>query len=296
MNKNPTLSHNKQNHKPAIRAYLGGSFNPVHNAHIEMAMQVYAALAPLTAGQHCELQVSLLPNARSPFKQQSTDPKHRLAMLKLATEDTPLRVDELELWQKPPVYTIDSVRTLRQRYPQDILIFIMGMDSARSLRKWKQGLQLTDYIHLWVFDRSASANDYIDISANSTNTNFKHKTLDNKQALSAKQQATLISQLPDSLQEQVVESVSELIAPSIVGLEAQDLENKGLKTLSKGRIYIDLRPVQKISSTEIRNQLLASFTAPIIKDSLLKDCHDLSKHLHPAVYDYIVQHKLYSVG
>ncbi|MGP4787896.1 nicotinate-nicotinamide nucleotide adenylyltransferase [Psychrobacter sp. 1Y11] len=288
MNKNPTLSHTKQNHKPAIRAYLGGSFNPVHSAHIEMAMQVYAALAPLAAQQNCELQVSLLPNARSPFKQKTTYPKHRLAMLKLAVTDTPLHVDELELWQPPPVYTIDSVRTLRQRYPQDILIFIMGMDSVRSLRKWKQGLQLTDYVHLWVFDRSASVNP--------TNTNFKHKTLDNKQALSAKQRATLISQLPSSLQEQVVESVSELVATSIDGLEAQDLENKGLKTLRKGRIYIDLRPVQKISSSEIRNQLLASVTAPITKDSLLKDRHDLSKHLHPAVYDYIVQHKLYSVG
>ncbi|MGM8886296.1 nicotinate-nicotinamide nucleotide adenylyltransferase [Psychrobacter sp. 1U2] len=273
---------------PTIRAYLGGSFNPVHSAHIEMAMQVYHSLAPLAAQQNLELQVSLLPNARSPFKQQSTDPKHRLAMLKLAIKDTPLRVDELELWQEPPVYTIDSVQTLRLRYPQDILIFVMGMDSARSLERWKQGLKLTDYVHLWVFDRSANASAY------PTNTNLQHNTLDNKKTLSAKQRTTLISQLPVSLQKQVVESVSELIALSIDGLETPALENKGLKTLRKGLIYIDLRPVKKVSSTEIRHQLLASVTAPIIKDSLLKDCHYLSKHLHSAVYDYIVQHELYS--
>ena len=267
----------------AIRAYLGGSFNPVHSAHIEMAMQVYHSLAPLTAERNCELQVSLLPNARSPFKSQSLAPKHRLAMLKLAVQDTPIRVDELEIWQPPPVYTIDSVRTLRQRYPQDVLIFIMGMDSARSLDKWKQGLQLTDYVHLWIFGRSASADP-----------NLPHKPFDNNKTLSDKQRALLINELPNSLPAQVVDSISELVTTSIDSLAAQNLANKGLKTLPKGRIYIDSRPVQKVSSTKIRTQLLTDCTAPIIKDSLLNHCEYLSKHLHPAVYNYIVQHKLYS--
>ena len=267
----------------AIRAYLGGSFNPVHSAHIEMAMQVYHSLAPLTAERNCELQVSLLPNARSPFKSQSLAPKHRLAMLQLAVQDTPIRVDELEIWQPPPVYTIDSVRTLRQRYLQDVLIFIMGMDSARSLDKWKQGLQLTDYVHLWIFGRSASADP-----------NLPHKPFDNNKTLSDKQRALLINELPNSLPAQVVDSISELVTTSIDSLVAQNLANKGLKTLPKGRIYIDSRPVQKVSSTKIRTQLLTDCTAPIIKDSLLNHCEYLSKHLHPAVYNYIVQHKLYS--
>ena len=267
----------------AIRAYLGGSFNPVHSAHIEMAMQVYHSLAPLTAERNCELQVSLLPNARSPFKSQSLAPKHRLAMLQLAVQDTPIRVDELEIWQPPPVYTIDSVRTLRQRYLQDVLIFIMGMDSARSLDKWKQGLQLTDYVHLWIFGRSASADP-----------NLPHKPFDNNKTLSDKQRALLINELPNSLPAQVVDSISELVTTSIDSLAAQNLANKGLKTLPKGRIYIDSRPVQKVSSTKIRTQLLTDCTAPIIKDGLLNHCEYLSKHLHPAVYNYIVQHKLYS--
>ncbi|MGI9339025.1 MAG: nicotinate-nicotinamide nucleotide adenylyltransferase, partial [Psychrobacter sp.] len=200
----------------AIRAYLGGSFNPVHNAHIEMAMQVYHSLAPLTAERNCELQVSLLPNARSPFKSQSLAPKHRLAMLQLAVQDTPIRVDELEIWQPPPVYTIDSVRTLRQRHPQDVLIFIMGMDSARSLDKWKQGLQLTDYVHLWIFGRSASAD-----------LNLPHKPFDNNKTLSDKQRALLINELPNSLPAQVVDSISELVATPIDSLAAQNLANKG---------------------------------------------------------------------
>ena len=122
--------HLTKNAKPAIRAYLGGSFDPVHNGHLQMALYVYQSLLPIAEQQQHELQVSLLPNARSPFKADSTDPKHRLAMLKLAIKNTPLQINELELWQTPPVYTIDSVKTLRARYPHDDLIFIMGMDSA----------------------------------------------------------------------------------------------------------------------------------------------------------------------
>jgi nicotinate-nucleotide adenylyltransferase len=111
--------HLTKNAKPAIRAYLGGSFDPVHNGHLQMALYVYQSLLPIAEQQQHELQVSLLPNARSPFKADSTDPKHRLAMLKLAIKNTPLQINELELWQTPPVYTIDSVKTLRARYPHD---------------------------------------------------------------------------------------------------------------------------------------------------------------------------------
>ncbi|MEJ6068834.1 adenylyltransferase/cytidyltransferase family protein, partial [Psychrobacter sp. 16-Bac2893] len=110
---NTSNSYQSQNTKSAIRAYLGGSFDPVHNGHLQMAMTVYQCLLPIAEQQQRELYVSLLPNTRSPFKEDSTDPKHRLAMLKLATQESPLYINELELWQAPPVYTIDSVQTLR---------------------------------------------------------------------------------------------------------------------------------------------------------------------------------------
>ncbi len=287
MTKNPTLSHIKQHLKPTIRAYLGGSFNPVHNAHIEMAMQVYDSLAPITAEQQCQLQVSLLPNARSPFKLKSTAPKHRLAMLELAIQNTPLQIDELELWQQPPVYTIDSVHTLRQRYPQDILIFIMGMDSARSLEQWKQGLDLTNYVNLWIFNRD-------DNDAKNTTSNLSH--------------AELIKQLPLLLQNQVTDSVVDLLLmpePATYSKHTQFSSERPsfelpLKSPFKGRIYIDIRELATVSSTEIRSQLFkqaiqASNQAnnPI---NLATESNPLLKYLNPAVYHYIMQHKLYSTA
>lgn len=228
MNKTPVPANAATS---AIRAYLGGSFNPVHNGHIQMAMQVYKQLLPYAKQQQRPLQVSLLPNARSPFKQKTIAPEHRLAMLKLAIQNTPLQISELELWQAPPVYSIDTVRTLRQRYPNDSLIFIMGMDSARSLDKWKEGLQLTDYVHLWIFNR-ADTDPNLFIAQNCS-----------------KQTTTFANPLPSTLKRQVTDTCTDLLTPL-------------LKNKRQGRIYIDSYPITTISSTQIRQQLQTGLMTP----------------------------------
>ena len=285
--------HLTKNAKPAIRAYLGGSFDPVHNGHLQMALYVYQSLLPLAKQQQRELQLSLLPNARSPFKADSTDPKHRLAMLKLAIKDTPLQINELELWQTPPVYTIDSVKTLRARYPHDSLIFIMGMDSAQSLDKWKNGLALTDHVNLWVFNRlSIGENTPIN---NDTNAETDKKLVNTD--LIASNPSALQSQLPVSLQHFITDSATDLVAPALRSLTA----SSNLKNAVQGRIYIDPRPVAAISSTQVRQQLrkqgsqnatlqpINAIINPTVPNSF-------AKWLNPAVYQYIIDHQLYSAA
>ena len=294
------MRHSKDYHltkhaKPAIRAYLGGSFDPVHNGHLQMALYVYQSLLPIAKQQQRELQVSLLPNARSPFKADSTDPKHRLAMLKLAIKNTPLQINELELWQTPPVYTIDSVKTLRARYPHDDLIFIMGMDSAQSLDKWKDGLTLTDHVNLWVFNRlSIAENDPI-INNNDENTIAQEKLIN--QDLVTSNLTALQSQLPIALQHFITDSATDLVAPALQHLTA----SSNLKNAAQGRIYIDPRPVAAISSTQVRQQLrkqgsqnatlqpINAIINPTVPNSF-------AKWLNPAVYQYIIDHQLYSAA
>ena len=312
----PNTSNNShaETSAPAIRAYLGGSFDPVHNGHLEVALHVYQDLLPIAKQQNRPLHVSLLPNARSPFKTQSTDPAHRLAMLQLAVQDTPIQINELELWQATPVYTIDSVRTLRQQYPNDCLIFIMGMDSARSLDKWKDGLQLTDYVNLWIFNREDS--DHINDGVSDSATSFENP-------IAASQYlATLQSQLPLPLQPHVTNSPIELLTPIARCLvdsteddssktNSLDVNSTDLKSAIKGRIYIDTRPITAVSSTQIREQLqiLATETnkMPVIDrqiasiapiNDIMSNTHpnSLAKWLNPAVYHYIIAHQLYSAA
>ena len=299
-------SHNahKTQSTPAIRAYLGGSFDPVHQGHLQMAMTVYQSLLPIAQLQQRELHVSLLPNARSPFKDKSTKPEHRLAMLKLATQNTPLQINELELWQMPPVYTIDSVQTLRARHPNDQLIFIMGMDSARSLEQWKNGLELTDYVSLWVFDREEKFDSDIDTNI-STDINI------DKDLSKTELHNSLTSQLPKLLQPLIVDSITELLAANPQPL----INGVGVKTSNQGHIYIDPRPVAAISSTQVRQQLQQSHSqmphslnikyAAETQIASLQPINDIigdtapnsfAKWLNPAVYQYIIAHQLYSAA
>ena len=301
----PNTSKNPQKNTPApaIRAYLGGSFDPVHEGHLQMAMTVYQRLLPIAKQQQRALHVSLLPNARSPFKEKSTAPKHRLAMLKLATLNTPLQINELELWQTPPVYTIDSVLTLRQRYPYDSLIFIIGMDSALSLSKWKNGLELTDYVNLWIFNRDN--NFVINKNLFDMNTNFINKGV-MTQDLSVLHTHSQ-SQLPKQLQPLLIDAPIDLLKPM-----PQALTDSGLlKNPHQGHIYIDSRPIATISSTQIRQQLQPTenrsniipaaarqmtSVAPI--NDIIGDTapNPLAKWLNPAVYQYIIAHQLYSAA
>lgn len=294
----PNTANNNQSQisKSAIRAYLGGSFDPVHNGHLQMAMYVYQYLLPIAEQQQRPLYVSLLPNARSPFKEDSTNPEHRLAMLKLATQESPLQINELELWQAPPVYTIDSVQTLRARYPHDSLIFIMGMDSARSLEQWKDGLQLTDYVNLWVFNREEN----FDIDKDLSESDLQH---------------SLKSQLPMLLQPFIVDSVIKLLTANDLYLTG----SFGVKNTHQGYIFIDPRPVAAVSSTQVRQQLRQQIyqQLPQAPQSLnithsaetqiasLQPINDIigntapnsfAKWLNPAVYQYIIAHQLYSAA
>ncbi|MBP3947193.1 nicotinate-nicotinamide nucleotide adenylyltransferase [Psychrobacter sp. K31L] len=296
-----------ENTAPAIRAYLGGSFDPVHKGHLQMAIYVYQHLLPIAKQQQRALHVSLLPNARSPFKNESTNPKHRLAMLKLATLNTPLQIDELELWQAPPVYTIDSVRTLRQRYPHDSLIFIMGMDSARSLDKWKDGLKLKDYVDLWVFNRggfSDSDDHLFDINTHLADKKSTMQTLAN-----LKNQ--LHAQLPIEMQNKTTDSPAELVALFTPTPTQTQADSGVLKNPHQGHIYIDPRPISAISSTQIRQQLQQLGNQPNIMPSAeaqitsIPSINDIigntesnpfAKWLNPAIYQYIIAHQLYSAA
>lgn len=320
---NTSNSTQEKTPAPAIRAYLGGSFDPVHNGHLEVAMFVYQHLLPIAKQLQRTLHVSLLPNARSPFKTQSTDPNHRLNMLKLATENTPIQINELELWQAPPVYTIDSVRTLRQQYPNDSLIFIMGMDSAHSLDKWKDGLRLTDHVNLWVFNRKSST----DVSDGISNK-FSDSIISSKNNTATTEDVNFLkSQLPLSLQPHITDSPIELLTPTIqrssdslnsnntdptsTDPSITDLKSPDLKNANQGRIYIDPRPITAVSSTQIREQLqklddltnkmpvaqrqIASIAS--INDIISNtESNPLAKWLNPAVYQYIIAHQLYSAA
>lgn len=110
---------------------FGGSFDPVHNEHVNMAMM---------AKEELQLdRLYIIPAKISPFKRarKVTSSKDRLAMLNLAFLDKDVVISEYELSKVGVSYTCDTILQFRKFFPKDKLYFIMGGDSIASFKKWK---------------------------------------------------------------------------------------------------------------------------------------------------------------
>ena len=136
------------------RVFLGGSFDPVHDGHLGMICLVHQRLSSLDL----PYVISFLPTAGNPFKSMPTNSDHRLNMLSLAcdllqNQGINISIDTTEIHQIPPVYTINTVQTLAQRYPTDERIFVMGGDSLANLHVWKNYAKILTHIKIWAFAR-----------------------------------------------------------------------------------------------------------------------------------------------
>lgn len=112
------------------KAYLGGTFNPVHYGHLRMAEEVREALG-------LERVVFVL-SCQPPLKQEDVLPAGlRLQMLKLAIKDNPsFEVSDIECHRQGPSYTIDTVEQLKTLYPEEEVLLIVGLDSFLEIHLW----------------------------------------------------------------------------------------------------------------------------------------------------------------
>ena len=114
---------------------FGGTFDPVHTGHLIIAEIIREALQID--------RILFIPAKIHAFKnnQHIQSSRYRLRMLELAIEDNPsFFVSDLELKKKGTSYTIDTIRILRQQYPEDQykLYFLMGADNITQFHKWKE--------------------------------------------------------------------------------------------------------------------------------------------------------------
>ncbi len=127
------------------KALYGGTFDPIHNGHIEIARTFLELFA---LDEFCFIPAHVAPHKRNA---SVTPSLHRYAMLALATQnDDRMSVSTIELDAPEKPYTIDTLTKLCAEAVDDAqLFFVMGADSwmdIRTWRDWEQLLQLTNYI------------------------------------------------------------------------------------------------------------------------------------------------------
>ena len=122
----------------------GGSFDPVHSGHLEVAQKVSKLF---------DIELLLfVPAEVAPHKvgRNVTSSFHRHAMLALATQNDPLlMVSTYELDEPDRRYTVDTLKHFLQVFLNDEIFFVMGADSWEEIhtwREWKLLLSLTNHI------------------------------------------------------------------------------------------------------------------------------------------------------
>ncbi|MDQ3606775.1 MAG: nicotinate-nucleotide adenylyltransferase [Gemmatimonadota bacterium] len=127
---------------------FGGTFDPPHLGHLIVAADVCVAL---------ELdRLLFIPAAVPPHKlaQVEATAEQRLEMVRAAVRgDARFEVDDLELRRPGPSFTVDTLHTLRTRFPESRLYFLIGADALREIHSWREPEEVARLAQLIVFAR-----------------------------------------------------------------------------------------------------------------------------------------------
>ena len=125
-------------------AFYGGSFDPVHLGHITIAKRL-TALFDLD-------EFVFIPAFHAPHKKRlaPTPALDRFAMLALATNnENNISISKMEIEVPNKPYTVETLTRLNELLPDEQLFFVMGADSWRDIRTWREWekvLMLTNHI------------------------------------------------------------------------------------------------------------------------------------------------------
>ena len=129
---------------------FGGTFNPIHSGHIGIALKA--------AAEHNLDRVFIVPAACNPFKTGCGADALRWTLVKCAC--APYRVLQpwdFELRKGGRSYSIDTVRAVKELYPDAKLFFIVGEDNVPDIPRWKDSVELLQLASFIPFPRTSES-------------------------------------------------------------------------------------------------------------------------------------------
>ena len=149
----------------------GGTFDPIHNGHTHVVTQL------IERGIVDHLLVVPAGEPRLRENSPKATGAQRRTMCQLAINDLPpeirskVEVNPIEILRMGPSYTIDTVEAVKQAYPDDEIILIVGTDAYEKLDHWHRVDELMKLVTLEVIQRPGYIGDLardidaIDVSA-----------------------------------------------------------------------------------------------------------------------------------
>lgn len=135
-------------------AIIGGTFDPIHNGHIEMAKYL--------SDNYIVDEIWILPSYNSPHKDIDTKSsfEHRVNMAKLAIKDiknTIVSTFEKDYYENAKTdvktYTKDILDAINNKFLNIYIHFVVGFDSIKQISTWHDYQNLLKKYFFYVFDR-----------------------------------------------------------------------------------------------------------------------------------------------
>ena len=253
---------------------LGGTFNPIHNGHIEIAKRARE--------QYGLSRVIFLTSGNPPHKkgQQILDAKIRHIMVKRAVSG--LEGFEACGWEterEEPSYTRDALLHFKEVFPKAELYFIIGGDSLKDFDRWYKPQEILKLCTLLVYDRTGGE----------ANADFAKRISGERIDISS-------SEIRDSIkkginiEDKVPPTVSQFIERNELYVFVPDFEAKLKTMLTPQRFLHSLgvrdmaKELAKIHSADIEKAEIAGLLHDNAKnmDDILSRCADLEVELDEA--------------
>jgi nicotinate-nucleotide adenylyltransferase len=132
-----------------LKAVFGGTFDPPHNGHLNLAQ---AVLENKLADRVLFLPALIPPHKTS---RKISSFQDRLNMLNLAIADCEnFEISMIEAERNSaPSYTVDSMEALSRKFPGDKLLLLIGGDSLKQLHTWHQAVKLASNWDILTYPR-----------------------------------------------------------------------------------------------------------------------------------------------
>ncbi|PAF50668.1 nicotinate (nicotinamide) nucleotide adenylyltransferase [Helicobacter sp. 13S00477-4] len=185
-------------------AIYGGSFDPPHIAHLKI---IEVVLEKLDIDK-----LIVIVAYQSPFKKPCLfEAQERYDWMKQLTENlSKVEISNMEILQKKPIPSIESVLNIKKKFQPQKIFFIIGEDNLSSLYKWHKYDELKKLVEFILIEREGYQNTSKQNLHTFTLPKITHKISSTqiKQNLSSSKPP---KELPKKIKTEVIKSYKELL-------------------------------------------------------------------------------------
>lgn len=127
---------------------FGGAFNPPLNSHFSLAEQI------INEYENVEKIIFVPVNAKYQKSEKVIENEHRFNMLKLVCDKNEyFEVSDIELKSDRPLYTIETLNLLQEKYPNNEIIFLTGTDNLKEFQTWHKPEKIIAKFKVLILER-----------------------------------------------------------------------------------------------------------------------------------------------